>query len=242
MPSEAAPSAAIPAVGEAAPSAIEIDGVTVERDGRAILRGVSARLAARRTAVIGANGSGKSTFVRLLNGLVLPTVGAVTVDGLDTRRDARAVRRRVGFVFTDPQAQILMPTAVEDLRLSLRGRPRKEIDRRVAEALHAHGLEDRGDIPASALSGGQRQLLALASVLIADPALLVADEPTTLLDLRNARRIGDLLLAGPARLVVATHDLDLAARCDHALLFDDGAITASGDPATVIDAYRRSCA
>lgn len=223
-------------------SDIRVEAVTVERDGRRILRDVTVELEARRTAVIGANGSGKSTFARLLNGLVLPSSGSVTVHGLDTRRDAVAVRRRVGFVFTDPQAQILMPTAVEDLRLSLRGAPKDEIERRVAAALVEHGLDDRAEVPASALSGGQKQLLALASVLITDPALLVADEPTTLLDLRNARRIGEMLLSGPAQLVVATHDLDLAARCDRALLFEDGAITASGEPAAVIDAYRRSVA
>ncbi|WP_255305209.1 energy-coupling factor ABC transporter ATP-binding protein [Microbacterium sp. 3J1] len=221
---------------------IAVEAVTVEREGRPILRDVSVELDARRTAVIGANGSGKSTFVRLLNGLVLPAAGRVTVQGLDTQRDAAAVRRRVGFVFTDPQAQILMPTPIEDLRLSLRGTSRAETERRVWATLGEHGLSDRADVPASALSGGQKQLLALASVLITDPALLVADEPTTLLDLRNARRIGDLLLSDPAQLVVATHDLDLAARCDHALLFDDGVLTASGEPAAVIEAYRRSCA
>lgn len=220
---------------------VALDGVTVEREGRRILRDVSVDLMAPRIAVIGANGSGKSTFARLLNGLVVPTSGRVSVHGLDTRRDVAALRRRVGFVFTDPQAQILMPTPAEDLALSLRGLPRAEIDARVADALAEHGLADRADVAASDLSGGQRQLLALASVLITQPRLIVADEPTTLLDLRNARRIADLLLAQTAQVVLVTHDLDLAARCDHAVLFDDGAVVAAGEPGAVIAIYRNLC-
>lgn len=220
---------------------IALDGVTVEREGRRILRDVSVDLTARRIAVVGANGSGKSTFARLLNGLVAPTTGCVRVHGLDTRRDLSALRRRVGFVFTDPQAQILMPTPAEDLALSLRGRPRAEIDVRVADALAEHGLADRAAVAASDLSGGQKQLLALASVLITQPQLIVADEPTTLLDLRNARRIADLLLSQTAQVVIVTHDLDLAARCDQAVLFDDGAVVVAGEPDAVVAAYRDLC-
>ena len=104
------------------------------------------------------------------------------------------------------------------------------------------GLADRADVPVSGLSGGQRQLLAIASVLATDPGLVVADEPTTLLDLRNARRIGDLLLGLDVPLVLVTHDLELAARCDEAVLFEDGTVRAVGEPAAVIDEYRRSCA
>lgn len=220
---------------------ISVDGVTVERDGRSILRDVSIELTAPKIAVIGANGSGKSTFARLLNALVLPDAGRVRVHDLDSRRDVKSLRRRVGFVFADPQAQILMPTPAEDLALSLRGSPREEVDRRVAETLREHGLTERAEVPASELSGGQKQMLALASVLITGPQLVVADEPTTLLDLRNARRISDLLLALPSQVVIVTHDLDLAARCDQAVLFEEGALVASGDPADVVAEYRELC-
>lgn len=226
---------------ETAVGTISLDGVTVEREGRAILREVSVELTAARIAVIGANGSGKSTFARLLNGLVLPDAGRVTVHDLDSRRDTKALRRRVGFVFTDPQSQILMPTPAEDLALSLRGSPRTEIASRVAGALAEYGLTDRADVPASDLSGGQKQLLALASVLITEPRLIVADEPTTLLDLRNSRRVSDLLLALPSQVVIVTHDLDLAARCDHAVLFDAGSLIAAGTPDEVIAEYRGRC-
>ncbi|MEV4738493.1 MULTISPECIES: energy-coupling factor ABC transporter ATP-binding protein [unclassified Microbacterium] len=220
---------------------IALEGVSVERDGRTVLSEVSIGLDAARIAVVGANGSGKSTFARLLNGLVAPTAGRVSVHGLDVQKEIREVRRRVGFVFTDPQAQILMPTPAEDLALSIRGVSRAETERRVQETLAAHGLQDHADVPASALSGGQKQMLALASVLVTRPALVVADEPTTLLDLRNARRIGDLLLAQDAQVVIVTHDLELAARCDEAVLFADGRVIAVDEPDAVIAHYRRSC-
>ncbi|MDR2996652.1 MAG: ATP-binding cassette domain-containing protein, partial [Microbacterium sp.] len=116
-----------------AEAAIEFDGVGVEAEGRPILSDVRVRLAAQRTAVIGGNGSGKSTFARLLNGLRLPSSGRVSVLGLDPARKSKELRRRVGFVFTNPEAQILMPTAAEDLALSLRGMPRHEIPARVEE-------------------------------------------------------------------------------------------------------------
>jgi len=221
---------------------IECDRVGVEVDGAVLLQDVTLRLTAGRTAVIGANGSGKSTFARLLNGLRTPTSGGLRVHGLDPVRDARSLRRHVGFVFTNPEAQILMPTAAEDIALSLRDLPRAERDARVTQLLERHGLADRADVPASALSGGQRQLLAIASVLATEPGLLVADEPTTLLDLRNARRIGDLLMGLDVPLVLVTHDLELAARCDEAVLFADGRMTAVGDPEAVIAEYRASCA
>lgn len=227
--------------GSVAVASIVLDRVDVAFDGRAVLRDVSVDLSARTIAVIGANGSGKSTFARLLNGLVAPTAGRVVVHGMDATRDRPAVRRRVGFVFADPETQILMPTPAEDLALSLRGRPRDEVARSVAETLRAHGLADHADLPAASLSGGQKQMLALASVLITEPDLIVADEPTTRLDMRNARRIGDLLLAQSAQVVLVTHDLELAARCETALLFEDGRVMAAGEPVEVIEAYRRGC-
>lgn len=220
---------------------LALDRVTVRLGGRTVLSDVSVVVDAPRIAVVGANGSGKSTFARLLNGLIAPTAGTVSVHGLDAVRDRRALRRRAGFVFTDPQAQILMPTPAEDLALSLRGRPRAEITSTVDTVLAEHGLSSLADSPATALSGGQKQMLALASVLVTAPALVIADEPTTLLDLRNARRVGDLLLSQDAQLVIVTHDLELAGRCDAALLFDEGRLVASGEPREIISAYRRLC-
>lgn len=215
-----------------------IEFVEASVDGR--LQSVSLRLTERRVAVIGSNGSGKSTLARLVNGLVEPTTGRVEVDGLDTRRDGREVRRRVGFVFTDPSAQLVMPTVAEDVALSLRKRYRAKADREAAAlaVLERFGLADLADRSVHALSGGQRQMLAIATVLATDPRVLVADEPTTLLDLANTRRIGDVLLGLAQQLVLVTHDLELAARCDRALVVHDGRIAFDGPAAEAVDVYK----
>lgn len=225
-------------------SRIDLDGVTVRfpvADGDVVvLEEISLSLTEPSVALIGANGSGKSTLARLLNGLVTATTGQVMVDGLDVAREGRAVRRKVGFVFTDPAAQLVMPTAAEDIALSLRRRYRDKRERRAAaEALlAAYGLEGLGDRSVHTLSGGQRQLLALAGVLAIEPDVLVADEPTTLLDLANARRIGDLLLSLPQQLVLVTHDLELAARCERGIVMADGKVVFDGPAPAAVDHYR----
>ncbi len=218
---------------------IELRDVTVTApNGRTLLAGITVTLAERRIAVIGANGSGKSTLLRLLNGLVVPTSGHVVVDGLDTLRDGAAVRRRVGFVFTDPLAQLVMPTPIEDVALSLRRTlPRAARRDRAAELLASYGLGHVQHSSVYDLSGGERQLVALVSVLAVDPSVVVADEPTTLLDLRNRNRIRDQLTGLDQQLVIATHDLDLAADADRVLVVDDGRIVADGPPETTIPTY-----
>ena len=224
---------------------IDLESVSVELDGRLVLDEVTVQLDQHRIAVIGANGSGKSTFARLLDGLVAPTRGTARVLGFDVAREAKRMRAEVGFVFTNPDAQILMPTVAEDVRLSLKGSglDRAAIDARVASVLAAYGLAAHADAPAYSLSGGQKQLLALASVLVREPQLVIADEPTTLLDLGNARRIGTLLIEElPAQLVVVTHDLELAARCDIALRFHEGRLVELGEPAAVVERYQREFA
>lgn len=207
-----------------------------------LLHPTSVRLTEHRIALIGSNGSGKSTFARLLNGLVEPTSGTVTIDGLDTVDDGPAVRRRVGFVFTNPDAQLVMPTCLEDVALSLRRsiRNKRERTARARAILEEIGLGDKADTTVHALSGGQKQMLALAGVLATEPSVLVADEPTTLLDLRNTRLVADRLFDLPQQLVLVTHDLDLALRCDRALVIDDARVVLDADPAAAVAFYRAS--
>jgi biotin transport system ATP-binding protein len=222
---------------------IAFDHVTVQASAAAgpktLLEDVNCRLEERRVALVGANGSGKSTLLRLVNGLITPQSGRVEVDGLDPATAPAAVRRRVGFVFTEPMAQLLMPTPVEDVELSLgriiRGRAerRAEARRRLAE----WGLAAVAETSVYDLSGGERQLAALVSVLAVDPAVVVADEPTTLLDWRNARRLRAAFAALSQQVVVATHDLDWAAEFERVLVIDRGRIAADGPPDAAIPAY-----
>ncbi len=217
-----------------------MDKVNHAYDERRVLRDVQVTLTERRVAVIGANGSGKSTFARLLNGLVVPDDGEVRVNGLSTRTDGAAVRRQVGFVFTDPDAQIVMPTVAEDVAFSLRRRKlsRDDTARLVAEHLDTFGLGGHADHPAHLLSGGQKQLLALCSILVTQPQVLVCDEPTTLLDLANSRRITELLAGLSQQIVLVTHDLDAVLSYERVLVFADGTIVYDGPPADAVKQYR----
>lgn len=219
---------------------IELVDVSHRYGERFVLRDLSVTLEEKRIGVIGANGSGKSTFARLLNGLVLPTSGRVEVDGLSTRRHGAKVRKRVGFVFTDPDAQVVMPTVAEDIALGLRrrGLDRHEIDRRVREALHRYGLSEHADHPAHLLSGGQKQLLALASVLATEPRILVCDEPTTLLDLKNARQVLETLVSLPQQVILVTHHLELLEKFERVLVFHAGRLVFDAPPDAAIEAYR----
>ena len=137
-------------------------------------------------ALVGSNGSGKSTLARHFNGLLLPTTGQVWVEGLLTSDPHHlwAIRQRVGMVFQNPDNQLVASTVEEDVafgpeNLAL---PPKEIRKRVDEALAVVGLQDYRTHPPQMLSGGQKQLVAIAGALAARPACIVFDEPTSMLD------------------------------------------------------------
>ncbi|MFD3812915.1 energy-coupling factor ABC transporter ATP-binding protein [Rhodococcus sp. NPDC058639] len=208
---------------------------------RTVLDGIDLTLTQRRVGIVGANGSGKSTLARMINGLVVPSAGAVTVDGFDTAKKGREVRKRVGFVFTDPDHQIVMPTVAEDVAFSLRrsGLGKAERADRVREVLAEFGLAGHHDHPSHLLSGGQKQLLALAAIMVTDPDVLVADEPTTLLDLRNTKLIARTFASLRQQLVVVTHALDLLTDFDRVLVVDSGLIVADDEPGPAIAYYRK---
>ncbi|GMA84976.1 hypothetical protein GCM10025868_02260 [Angustibacter aerolatus] len=115
---------------------------------------------------------------------------------------------------------------------------RSERDERVQAVLERFGLAGLGERPAHLLSGGQKQLLALAAVVVTEPDVLVCDEPTTLLDLRNAARVADLLDALPQQVVLVTHHLDLVERYERVLVVDDGRVVHDGPPTEAVAAYR----
>ncbi|WP_372729753.1 energy-coupling factor ABC transporter ATP-binding protein [Nocardioides sp.] len=209
---------------------------------RVVLAPTTLELTERRIGIIGANGSGKSTLARMLNGLVVPTTGQVLVDGLDVATYGAKVRQQVAFCFTDPAAQLVMPTCIEDVELSLRRHEKnaRRRRRRAQEVLERFGLGEHTDVSVHALSGGQKQLLALAGVLATEPRVLVADEPTTLLDLANTRRVTDLLFGLEQQLVLVTHDLELAARCDRVIVVEDARVRFDGPADAAVADYLAS--
>ena len=225
---------------------ISFDDVTVTAPAAGgdvvILQAISATLTEHRVAFIGGNGSGKSTLARLINGLVVASSGRVTVDGLDVAEDGPAVRRQVGFAFTNPVAQLVMPTVAEDVALSLRRHIPDKAARaqRTNEVLEKFGLAAHTGSSVHSLSGGQQQLLALAGVLATEPAIVVADEPTTLLDLCNSAIVAERLFGLTQQLVLVTHDLEMAERCDRVLVIAEGHLAFDGEPKAAVEHYRHS--
>jgi biotin transport system ATP-binding protein len=219
---------------------VRLDSVSVRLGDVEVLRDVSLDLGARTIAVVGENGSGKSTFARLLGGLVSRSGGELSVLGLDPGRQAAELRRRMAFVFSNPDSQIVMPTVAEDVAFSLRADRLHPDERaeRVAAALDRFGLTALAEHASHDLSGGQKQLLALCGAFVRRPELVVADEPTAYLDARNARRVADHLFEDAGhQLVLVTHDLALAERCETAVLFGEGRAVAVGEPAAILAEY-----
>ncbi|WP_339860876.1 energy-coupling factor ABC transporter ATP-binding protein [Thalassospira alkalitolerans] len=223
---------------------ISLENVTVEFDQRRVLDDISVTLTEKRIGIIGANGSGKSTFARLLNGLQTATSGTVRIDDFDAARDGRKLRRHVGFVFQNPDNQIVYPVVEEDLAFGLKALklPKDEIDRRIDDILARYGLSEFRSHPSHLLSGGQKQLLAISGVLVMAPRYIIFDEPTTLLDLRNRNRVERAIAELDQTVITVSHDLDLIADYDRVLVFENGKIAVDDTPANAIPKYRKMMA
>ncbi|WP_455478736.1 energy-coupling factor ABC transporter ATP-binding protein [Bartonella sp. B10] len=220
---------------------IKFDKVTQVFDDLCVLRNITVKLTERRIAIIGANGSGKSTFVRLINGLQLPSNGFVSVDGLDTKNDAKAVKRKVGFVFQNPDNQIVLPLVEEDLSFGLKNLKlsKDEIKERVDEILQLYDLQAFRNYAVHLLSGGQKQLVAISGVVAMKPDYIIFDEPTTLLDLRNKHRVTQVIEELPQTVIVVSHDLEFLRNFDRVLVFDKGEIAVDDVPFVAIKEYVR---
>ena len=219
---------------------IEFESVSVSFDAKTALENINIKLDQKRIGVIGLNGSGKSTFARLLNGLIAPTSGTVTVGEINPANNPKAARQQTGFIFSNPDVQIIMPTVLEDVSFTLRSSKlsKDEIRSKALAVLQRFGIEHLADQAAHSLSSGQKQLLAISAIMVGEPKLIVADEPTALLDLANARLVARVLLEQiEQQVVLVTHDLDLAAKCDILLRFADAKLVEIGEPAAVISSY-----
>ena len=201
-----------------------------------------------RIALLGANGSGKSTLLRLLDGLFFPESGELLFRGevltsgrLRQSEFAFQFRRRVGFVFQNPDVQLFNPTVFEEVAfgpLQMRW-PKEEIRRRVEEILERMDLMPIQDRAPHRLSGGEKKRVALASVLVLDPEVLLLDEPTAMLDPQSQSQIINFLVSwGQSKqktVITATHDLDsLDAIADRCYLFQNGTVAAEGTPAGIL--------
>lgn len=220
--------------------ALRLERVTYRYpDGRLALEDVSMSVPAGvRTALIGPNGSGKSTLLTLLNGIRRPQTGAVFVQGRPVMaKTLPEVRRAVGLVFQDPDVQLFCPTVEEDIAFGLLnlGLAPDEVRARTAETLAFVGLEDFGRRSPFHLSGGEKKLVSLATVLAMRPPVLALDEPTANLDAWHRRRVIEVLGRLEGTQLLATHDLDLALElASHAMLLFEHRVVAEGPAAEVL--------
>jgi cobalt/nickel transport system ATP-binding protein len=229
-------------------SAFEVEGVRYAYGDIAALNGVTLEISkGQRVALLGANGSGKSTLLRLLAGLSFPASGRVRFLGeplsakrLDEEEFFYSFRRRVGVVFQNPDAQLFNASVFDELAFGplQMGWPAQKVRERVMETLRDLRLEDLKDRAPHRLSGGEKKRVAIASVLVLDPEVLLLDEPTAALDPASQTQIVALLASWKntgRTVVIATHDLDaLEDVADTCYLLRDGSVAGAGDPLKVL--------
>ena len=230
------------------PAGFELTNVSFDYEGIAAVRDLSVRIEqGERVALLGANGSGKSTLLRILDGLYFPSVGSVIFSGENLtaehlQRDDFCVnfRRRVALVFQNPDVQLFNPTVFDEIAygpLQLQW-PKEEIVQKVDEALALLGIGHLRDRPPYRLSGGEKKRVALASVLVLNPEVLLLDEPTAALDPKTQSQVIDLIQSwkGTAKTVItATQQIEIVEDiADRVLVLEAGALIAEGAPAQIL--------
>ena len=207
-------------------------------DGHQALEDVSFRIEhGEAVAVIGANGAGKSTLMHHLNGTLVPTPGSVRVgDAPVLPSTLRDVRRTVGMVFQDADDQLFMPTVGEDVAFgpANMGLPPEDVERRVHEALETVGALHLLERPPYRLSGGEKRMVSIATVLAMQPDILVMDEPTNHLDARARRNCIALLRSFKHARIIVSHDLDMVMDvCNRIIVLNQGRLVADDTPQTI---------
>ncbi len=186
------------------------------------------------TAIIGANGSGKTTLAKHFNALLLPTKGSVAVGGLDTKKNAGEVRKKVGFIFQNPEDQLVHSIVEEDAAFGLENLEFSPavIRNKVKEMLSGADILHLAKANVNTLSAGQKQLVALAGVLAMEPDAIVLDEPTTLLDARNKRNVMGMIKKANQEykktIILITNLLDDLKYCSRVIVLKDGGVIFSG--------------
>ena len=218
---------------------IILDDVALAIEGRVVLAPLSLRLDEQRIGIVGRNGSGKTSLLRVMAGLQEPDRGRVTVGGVDMARDRKGAIRRLGILFQNPDHQIIFPTVEEEIAFGLRqlGAARDAAREQAQAVLAAHGRPDWAARPTHALSQGQRHYLCLMAVLAMAPDVILLDEPFTGLDLPTTMQLNRALDGLRQQLVMVTHDPALLAGYDRVLWLDEGHLQADGPAEAVLAAY-----
>ncbi len=198
-----------------------------------VLQGISLQIApGQRVGLVGCNGVGKSTLLKLLVGILPMQQGVLEIEGLAMQREnLAAIRRKVGYIFQDSDSQLFMPTVAADVAFAAQnyGYPPEEVTARTRRALQQVHIEDCADRPVYRLSGGQKKLASIAGILTLDPELILMDEPSAALDPKNRRNLIEILRGLPCAMLIASHDLDfIYDTCDRVVLLHEGRVAADG--------------
>lgn len=213
---------------------IDVENVSFAYEkGNEILREVSLHASETDSiGLIGANGVGKSTFLKMLVGLNLDFTGSIRVEEIPVEKSTLAlIRSRIGYVFQDSDSQLFLGTAYEDIAFAPRnyGLPEEEVERRVAEALRLTGTEHLKEKQIYKMSGGEKKLVSIATILSMTPDIILMDEPSIALDPRNRRNLIHILNSFGHLKIIASHDLDLVLdTCGRTVLMAGGRIAADG--------------
>ena len=211
-------------------------------ESREVLHGIDLEIKQGEfVALLGHNGSGKSTFAKLLNGILIPTGGKVYVDGISTDNEDTLfdVRKKAGMVFQNPDNQIVATVVEEDVAFACEnmGLPSKEIRRRVDAALEAVGMSEFKLHAPHLLSGGQKQRVAIAGVLAMEPEVIILDEPTAMLDPKGRKEVMQSITRlnreKGMTIVLITHHMDEAAKAQRVVVMHKGKVAADGTPQEV---------
>ena len=188
--------------------------------------------------LIGANGVGKSTLLKLLVGLNLNYSGSIRVEEIPVEKDTLPkIRERIGYVFQDSDNQLFMPTVYEDIAFAPRnyGLSESEVQRRILQALDAVHITSLKDKPIYKLSGGEKKLVSIATILSMTPDIILMDEPSIALDPKNRRNLIHILNQFDHLKIIASHDLDLILdTCNRTILLSNGRIAADGDTSAIL--------
>jgi biotin transport system ATP-binding protein len=222
---------------------IQIEKVFLSRDMGNVLNGISLQLFSRRIGIIGNNGSGKSSLVRLFNGLLKPDSGSVIVHGINTIQNPRSLPSLVGFVFQNPDHQIIFPTVGEELMFGLlqTNVPKKDAEKRVFRILEDHSIRNWFEMPTHYLSEGQKHLLCILSVLVMNPKVIIIDEALTNIDMPTRHQLLEIINGLKQQVVLISHDLDVFKNFDYVIWLDQGLVEMEGPPKAVVDAYKTAC-
>lgn len=220
---------------------ILLEDIALNRGDRAVLAPLSLTLNQRRIGIVGRNGSGKSSLLRVIAGLQAPDSGRVTVGGTDMLGDRAGAIRRLGILFQNPDHQIIFPTVEEEIAFGLRqlGASRPQAREAARAVLAAHGRQGWAERQTQALSQGQRHYLCLIAVLAMEPAAILLDEPFSGLDIPTTMQLHRALDALDQQIVLVTHDPAQIAGYDRVLWLEEGQVEADGPPHDVLPAFMR---